>query len=125
MRRYAIVPTCIAAVLSCAPHRIPQQLRGYDVVVERRDEQSRELARALKEAGFRVRDRLRGGSRPTLALMYFTFAETGPGEPTWLHIRLADTRSGVILGAGMVVLDSLATTARARATAAVQSLIAP
>ncbi len=119
-----LVVACLV-LLACATARIPPTLRGYDVVVEREDSQSVELARALREYGFRVRNHVRGGSRPTLALVYFTFADPSPGKPPWLHIRLADTRSGVIMGAGSVRLDSLAATPRARATAAVQSLAAP
>jgi hypothetical protein len=111
--------------LSCAAHRIPEPLRGYEVLVEGRDEQSVELVRALRATGFRVRDEVRGGSRPTLALIYFTFRDPGPEQPTWFHVRLADTRSGVIVGAGAIVLDSSATTPQARAKAAVQALFKP
>ena len=123
--RRAIVPSCIAFVLSCAPHRIPSALRGYDILVEPKDEQSIELARAMRSAGYRVRERVRGGSRPTAALIHFTFSDPGPAEPTWLHLRLADTRSGVIVGAATVQLDSAIRTPRARAVAAVQALYAP
>jgi hypothetical protein len=104
---------------------VPQQLRGYDVVVEGKDEQSLELARAMREYGYHVRQRLRGGSRPTAALIYFTYSEPGPSQPPqppWLFVRLADTRTGLIVGSGAIALDSLAQTARARANAAVQSI---
>jgi hypothetical protein len=104
---------------------VPQQLRGYDVVVEGKDEQSLELARAMREYGYHVRQRLRGGSRPTAALIYFTYSEPGPSQPPqppWLFVRLADTRTGLIVGSGAIALDSLAQTARARAKAAVQSI---
>ena len=111
-------------ILGCASHHIPQTLRGYDVVVEGKDEQSLELARAMRGYGFKVREHVRGGSRPTLALIHFTFSEPGPGEPPWLHIRLADTRTGVVLGAAAVPLDSLATP-RARANAVVRAILAP
>lgn len=111
-------------ILGCVTHHIPQTLRGYDVLVEGKDEQSLELARAMRDYGFRVRDRVRGGSRPTLALIHFTFSEPGPGEPSWLYIRLADTRSGVIVGDAAVPLDSL-DTARARAIAVVRTMLAP
>lgn len=121
----AVVASYIAFALSCAAHRIPQELRGYDVLVEGRDEQSRELARAMRAYGFRVRERLRGGSRPTAALIYFTFSDPGTGQPCWLHVRLADTRSGVIVGAATVQLDSQATTPRARANIAVLGLLSP
>lgn len=123
MRR-AVVPTCLVMMLSCAPTRIPPTLRGYDILVESRDEQGTELARAMRESGFQVRRKVRGGGRPTAALIYFTFS-TAPGEPVWLHLRLADTRSGVIVGAGTVQLDSTLSTLRARAAAAVHALLAP
>jgi hypothetical protein len=116
------VPTCIALVLGCATSRVPAALRGYDIVVEGKDEQSVELARAMRDYGFRVRDRVRGGSRPTAALIHFTFSEPGPGQPIWLHLRLADTRSGAIVATSMVEVDSLLPTARARAQAAVTAL---
>ncbi len=115
----------LATLISCAPHRIPATLRGYDVLVAGTDEQSLELARAMREYGFHVRQSVRGGSRPTAALIHFTFSEPGPDQPTWLHIRLADTRSGLIVGEGAVQLDSATKTPRARATAVVQALSAP
>jgi len=108
--------------LGCATSHVPQQLRRYDVVVEGKDEQSLELARAMREYGYHVRQRLRGGSRPTAALIYFTFSDPGPSQPAWLFVRLADTRTGLIIGSGAVALDSLAPTARARAKAAVQAI---
>jgi hypothetical protein len=121
----AVACCLVAFCLSCAGHRIPEPLRGYEVLVEGRDEQSVELARALRSSGFRVRDRVRGGGRPILAVIYFTFSDPGPGQPTWFHVRLADTRSGVIVGAGTVLLDSSVVTPRARAKAAVQALSHP
>jgi hypothetical protein len=55
-------------------------------------------------------------------LIYFTFSDPGRGQPLWLHIRLADTRSGEVIGAATIPLDSLTTTPRARAVAAVKAL---
>jgi len=111
--------------LSCATSRVPQSLRGYDIVIEGSDELSRELARAMREFGFHVRQQVRGGSRPTAALIHFTFSDPGPDQTAWLNLRLADTRSGAIVGVGAVQLDSSMATARARATAAVQTISAP
>jgi len=79
----------------------------------------------MKDMGYKVRGAVKGGSRPTAALVHFMFAEPGPDQPTWLHIRLADTRSGVVVGAAAVQLDSLLTTPRARAVAAVSAIVAP
>ncbi len=119
------VASVLAVLIGCASPRIPSTLRGYDIVVAGQDSQSTELARAMREYGFHVRPTVRGGSRPTAALIHFVFSEPGPDQPTWLHIRLADTRSGLIVGVGAVQLDSTTKTPRARATAVVQALSAP
>ena len=112
----------LLALIGCGASRVPPSLRGYDILVEPKDEQSIELARAMKGSGYRVREKVRGGSRPTAALIHFTFSDPGLGEPVWLHVRLADTRSGVIVGAATIELDSATSTPRARASAIVQAL---
>lgn len=114
----------VTALLSsaCASSGIPHALHGYAIVVEERDSQSVDLARALRERGFKVRPRVRGGSGPTAALIYFTYSDPGPGQATWLQIRLADTRTGVILSEAAIQLDSATSTTRARALAAVRAL---
>ena len=122
--RRAVVPTCIAFGLACAASRVPHALRGYNILVEEKDEQSVQLARAMREQGFKVRPRVRGGSGPTAVLIFFTFRYPAPGEPTWLHLRLADTRSGVIVRASTIQLDSATATPRTRAQAAVKALMA-
>lgn len=112
-------------IAGCGASRIPASLRGYDILVERAaDPQAEELARALREYGFRVRRAVRGGSRPTAALISFTFQEIGPGTAPWLYLRLADTRTGEIVGAAMIPLDSVGPAPRARADAAVRALVA-
>jgi len=119
------VPTCIAFLtVACGASRVPQSLRGYNILVEEKDVQSTELARALREQGIRVRPRVRGGSGPTAALIYFSFRDPTAGEPTWFHLRLADTRTGVIVRASTIQLDSLTATPRSRAQAAVRALMA-
>ena len=119
----AVVPTCIALLtVACGASRVPHSLRGYSVLVEEKDEQSIELARAMREQGIKVRPRVRGGSGHTAALIYFTFSDPGPGQPLWFHLRLADTRSGEIVGAATIALDSLTATPRARARAAIKAL---
>ena len=120
--RRAVVPTCIALGLACAASRVPHALRGYSVLVEEKDTQSVELARAMREQGIKVRPRVRGGSGHTAALIYFIFSDPGPGQPLWFHLRLADTRSGQIVGAATIPLDSLTATPRARARAAIKAL---
>lgn len=91
-------------------------------MVEPKDDQSRALAGAMRDYGFRVRDHVRGGSRATAVLIHFTFSEPGPGQPVWLHLRLADTRSGVIVAEAAIPLDSVGPSPRARAEAAVRAL---
>ena len=118
----AVVPACILFALACGGGRVPHGLRGYSIVVEEKDSQSVELARAMREQGVKVRARVRGGSGPTAALIYFMFSDAGPGQPLWFHIRLADTRSGEIIGAATIPLDSLTATPRARAQAAIKAL---
>lgn len=109
-------------LVACATSRVPAHLRGYDILVEAKDEESRALAGAMRDYGFRVRDHVRGGSRPTAVLIHFTFSEPGPGQTVWLHLRLADTRSGVIVAAATIPLDSAVSSVRARAEAAVRAL---
>jgi len=109
-------------IVSCAGNRLPAELRGYAVVVEETDPQSVELGRALRERGIKVRPRVRGGSGPTAAVFYFTYSDPGPGQPAWFHVRLADTRSGVVVSAATIQLDSTTSTRRARAVAAVRAL---
>lgn len=120
----AVVPTCML-LLGCASGRLPAQLRGYSIVVEETDPQTIELARALRQEGVKVRSRLRGGSGPTAALVYFTFRYPAPGELTWFHLRFADTRTGAIVEASTIPLDSSTSTPRARAVAAVRALLRP
>lgn len=120
----ALVVTCFLALFGCASGRLPAQLRGYSIVVEEKDPQAVELARALRQQGIKVRSRLRGGSGRTAALIYFTFADPGASEQTWFHIRFADTRTGVIVQASTIPLDSSTNTPRARARAVVRALLA-
>jgi hypothetical protein len=120
-----VVASVVAATMSCGASRVPPTLRGYDILVPGQDSQSVELARAMKGLGYHVRQNVKGGSRPTAALVHFLFAEPGSVQPTWFHLRLADTRSGVIVGVASIQLDSALNTPHARAVAAVQAISAP
>ncbi len=119
-----IVPLCLLLAIGCASHGLPG-LHGYSIVVEEKDQQSVELARALREHGVKVKSKLKGGSGHTAALIYFTFSDPDAPDETWLHLRLADTRSGAIVRASAIPLDSATVTPRARAEAAVRALMAP
>lgn len=121
---YAVLALGLAGA-ACGASRIPTSLRGYDILVEQAaDPQAAELARAMRAYGFHVRREVKGGSRPTAALVSFTFQETALGTVPWLYLRLADTRTGEIVAAAMIPLDSVAPTPRARADAAVRVLVA-
>src|SRR5437899_9260050 len=123
--RRAVLPTCIAWVLACGASRVPPTLRGYDILVAGQDSQSVELAHAMKGLGYHVRQNVKGGSRPTAALIHFLYAEPGPVQPTWLHLRLADTRSGLPARVAAIALDPARGTPHAPPVAAVQALSAP
>lgn len=112
----------ILVLTGCGASRVPANLRGYDVLIDGSDEQSVELASAMKQAGYHVKTKVKGGSHPTAALIHFTFSEPGPDQTVWLHLRLSDTRSGIIIAAGMIPLDPTVPTPRTRAVAAVQTL---
>ncbi len=126
MRAWRVTAFAVCfGIAGCGASRIPAALRGYDILVERAaDPQAAELARALRAHGFRVRRAVKGGSRSTAALISFTFQEIGPGTAPWLYLRLADTRTGAIVGAAMIPLDSVGPTPQARADAAVRALVA-
>lgn len=101
------------AWLGCAPatryHR-PETARGYAVLVSGKDSLSVQLAQALRHRGITVFERVRGGARPTAALLHFTFRDvTGVGS-TSLHVQLADTRTGAVVAAAVIVIDSVPAT---------------
>jgi NAD(P)-dependent dehydrogenase (short-subunit alcohol dehydrogenase family) len=129
LRRYVVRLSVVASsvVLGCAPatrYEAPDALRGYDILVTSQDSLGREIAQALARRGFRVRTHVRGGSRATAYLFAFIFRETDPPALTWLHVRLADTRTGTIVAAVSAPLDSLGSSAAERARAIVDSLAA-
>ena len=122
--RLGVLASVVLSACATGSAGVPRALQGYDVLVPGRDTVSHAFAAALRDRGFRVRREVRGGGRPTAALIYFTFRE--PLQPhNWLHARLFDTRTGVLLGAAMLRLDSLGLDARSRATLLVDSLTSP
>ncbi|HEX4575284.1 MAG TPA: hypothetical protein VH158_09145, partial [Gemmatimonadales bacterium] len=103
---------------ACAPatrYESPSALRGYDILIARSDSLGRALAQGLRAKGFRVRDHVTGGSRPSAYLLAFTFQETDPPGLLWLHVELADTRTGVIVASVAAPFDSLGASPAARA----------
>ncbi len=116
-----------AVLLACAPatrYEAPSSLRGYEILITRQDSLGRALAQGLHHRGFSVRDRVRGGSGPTAYLFAFVFRELDPPAVTWLHVRLADTRTGEIVAGVSAPVDSLGATEQDRARTIVDSLAA-
>jgi hypothetical protein len=114
-------------VFGCAPpsrYQQPSALRGYEILITRRDSLGQGIAEGLRRRGFTVRRDVRGGSRPTAFLLAFTFREAEPPAVTWLHVRLADTRTGAIVAAVSAPLDSLGATTTDHVRAIVDSLAA-
>ena len=114
-------------ITGCAPptrYEQPSALRGYEILITRRDSLGQGIADGLRRRGFTVRRQVRGGSRPTAYLLEFTFQEAEPPALTWLHVRLADTRTGAIVAAVSAPLDSLGATTPDRSRAIVDSLAA-
>ena len=104
---------------ACGGARSP--LRGYRVLVPARDSLSEALAKALGEKGFTVRREVSGGSPPTAALVTFTFRDS---TTTWFAARLADTRTGVIVAAVSLPVDSLGRTSAGQARMLADSIAA-
>ncbi|HXI63817.1 MAG TPA: hypothetical protein VNH14_04860, partial [Gemmatimonadales bacterium] len=102
----------------------PSSLKSYAILVTRHDSLGRGIAEGLRHRGFSVRDHVRGGSGPTAYLFAFEFRELEPSAVMWLHVRLADTRTGEILAGVSAPIDSLGPTDADRARAIVDSLAA-
>jgi hypothetical protein len=116
----------VASCLCCAGTvRVAGLLRPYGILVPGRDSISTQVAGAFSRRGFRVRPAVQGGSRPTLAYVSFWFGEPGLSRPMLYYARLADTRTGAILAAAAVSLDSLGPDLRSRADSLVALLTAP
>ena len=126
--RRAVVPSWVL-LMGCASsgsYRVAGQLKAYEILVPGRDSVSARVADAFGRRGFRVRATMHGGSRPTLAYVAFWFSEPGEGgERARYYARLADTRTGGILSAATVSLDSLGLTLRSRVDSLVSLLTAP
>ena len=116
----------LSACASSGSYRVAGQLKAYEILVPGRDSISTQVAEAFGRRGFRVRATVRGGSRPTLAYVGFWFSEPGQGEQRPLYYaRLADTRTGGIVAAAAVTLDSLGSSLKFRVDSLVTLLTAP
>ena len=118
-----LVPVFLA--VACAPatrYHMPSSLHGYAFYVPGTDSLSTELVRALGRHGFVVLPELKGGSGPTVAVVHFLFREPGDSQGPVLHVRLADTRTGAIVGAASAVVAELPAAVSQRAEALLDSL---
>ena len=115
----------LAAACGAARLPAPASLKDYEVVIPADDTLSRALAQAFGETELRVRRQVKGGGRPAVVLIHQVFREPGADGKSWLLGRLADTRSSVILAAATLPLDSLGTSAQARAQALTRALLRP
>src|SRR5256885_6270108 len=122
VKRLGIALAGDALLSSCAPaigYRAPGSVRSYDILVTRKDSLSREIGRGLKRRGYSVRNAVKGGGAPAVYLLWFTQREPEPDAPTWLYIRLADTRTRAIVAAVSAPRHPLGGTVEARAPALV------
>jgi hypothetical protein len=101
----------------------PGTLRGYVLVVPLRDALDTALADLLRRRGFRVWSHVRGGSSPAAALVSFNFRDASSESGRWLHARFFDTRTGAVVAAASVPLDTLPNDPRRHAQALVEALL--
>jgi hypothetical protein len=99
-------------------------LRSYVLVIPAGDALGSTLANLLRDRGFRVWSGVRGGSGPAAALVSFTFRDASSESGRWLYARFFDTRTGVIVAAASVPLDTLANDPRVHARALFEALLA-
>ena len=116
--------TLLSACAAPSHYEEPSALRGYEILITREDSLGRAVAQGLRRRGFTVRGHVRGGGPPTAYVLTFPFRETEPPGLTWLHVRLADTRTGAIVAAVSMPLDSLGPSATDLARIIVDSLAA-
>ncbi len=121
--KYPLVPVLL--VVACAPatrYHMPSSLRRYAFFVPGSDSLSSALGAALRRHGFVVLPEVKGGSGPTAAVVHFLYREPGDSLGPVLHVRLADTRTGAIVGAAAAVIDQLPVDLAGRAEALLDSL---
>jgi hypothetical protein len=111
-------------LLGCAPVRyhMPSSLHSYVYYVPGSDSLSTALGAALRRHGLVVLPALRGGGAPTAAVIHFVVREVDSDTARVLQVRLADTRTGAIVGGASLRLDSLSGGVDRRADAILDSL---
>lgn len=118
-------PLALFLVVACAPaarYHMPSSLHGYAFYIPGQDSLSSALGAAMRHHGFVVLPQLQGGSGPTAAVVHFLFHEPGDSGGPVLHVRLADTRTGAIVGAASAVVAALPADVSQRAEALLDSL---
>ena len=121
--RRVLAPLVLA--VACAPatrYHMPSSLHGYAFYVPGSDSLSAQLGAAMRRHGFVVLPQLEGGSGPTAAVVHFLFRDPGDSQGPVLHVRLADTRTGAIVGAAAAVVAQLPADLSQRAEALLDSL---
>ena len=125
--RLGLLCLAVAGLLGCAratARRSPTSLHDYELLVEGHDSLSDAFAQALRHAHYRVRRAVKGGSPPTAGLVLFSFREPDSTSHEWLHARFFDSRSGVIVAAASIPVDSTMRDRRGQARALVAALTA-
>ncbi|HEY6225305.1 MAG TPA: hypothetical protein VIW26_16095 [Gemmatimonadales bacterium] len=121
MRRL-FVPLLLAGCAPATRYHMPSSLHGYAFYFAGTDSLSTELGAAMRRHGFVVLPALKGGSGPTAAVVHFLFREPGDSQGPVLHVRLADTRTGAIVGAASAVVAELPSDVSQRAEVLLDSL---
>ncbi len=98
-------------------------LRSYVLVIPLRGAFDSSLSTQLRQRGFRVRDGVRGGGNRAAALITFTFRDPSSESGRWLQARFFDTRTGLLVAAASVALDTLTDDLHVRARALVAALL--
>lgn len=101
----------------------PRTLRSYVLIIPAGGALDSAVANLLWGRGFRVWPGVRGGSGPAAALVAFTFRDASSESGRWLHARFFDTRTGMIVAAASVPLDTLPNDPRLHARALVEALL--
>ena len=122
MSRHLVLLVLAAACAPATKYHMPSSTHGYAYFVPGTDSLSTALARALRGHGFVVLPALKGGSGPTAAVVHFVFREPGDSQGPVLHVRLADTRTGAIVGAASAVVAQLPSDLSGQAEALLDSL---
>lgn len=125
MKAAALLAGGIAWLGACAPnpYRAPAHVSDYEILIAGRDTLGEALATALRQAGMRVRQQPRGGGPPPATLVYFEYGADGGGSG-WLAGRVYNARSGRLLVAATLGLDSVPGDGPERARLLVAALLA-